>query len=178
MMEGGMPTKEVSSGHQAHPYLSPLADGELQKVYDGILTATKRVADHLRFSLSDYVETSNEFGEQQLDTDVDTDNIIFEALKETGVVYGGMSEETPVMKVLNPEGQYIVTFDPLDGSSVLEANFAVGSIFAIWKRRTDPIDDKDHMIGFTGKDVIGAALSCFGPQTGLIVYNQAQDRVD
>jgi len=82
-----------------------------------------------------------------------------------------MSEETPVMKVLNEDGQYLVTFDPLDGSSVLEANFAVGSIFAIWKRRTDKVEDKDHMIGFTGMDVIGAALSCYGPQTGLIVYN-------
>jgi fructose-1,6-bisphosphatase len=150
--------------------LEHFAHGDLQKVYDGILNAVREVAEHLRFNLSSKVETSNEFGEMQLDTDVHTDSIIFRCLKETGVVYAGVSEESPQITILNEDGQYLVTFDPLDGSSVIDANMSVGSIFAIWRRKPG-IGEKDHMLGFTGKDVIGAALACYGPQTGIIVYN-------
>ena len=60
-----------------HPYLELLANGDLQKVYDGILNAVRDISEHLRFNLSSKVETSNEFGEMQLDTDVHTDNLIF-----------------------------------------------------------------------------------------------------
>lgn len=81
------------------------------------------------------------------------------------------------MKILNPDGQFIVTFDPLDGSSVVDANFSVGSIFAIWKRVSHK-ELADHMLGFTGKEVIGAAIASYGPRTCMIVYNQLHDRVD
>lgn len=74
------------------------------------------------------------------------------------------------MKILNPDGQFIVTFDPLDGSSVVDANFSVGSIFAIWKRVSHK-ELADHMLGFTGKEVIGAAIASYGPRTCMIVYN-------
>jgi fructose-1,6-bisphosphatase len=162
-----------------HPYLERLAHGDLQKVYDGILNVVRDIADHLRFNLSHYVgiDHLNEFGEMQLDTDVHTDDMIFKRLKETGVVYAAASEEIPKMNVLNPEGEYIVTFDPLDGSSVIDANFAVGSIFAIWKRKPG-VGEEEHMLGFTGKDVIGAALACYGSRTTMIVYNAIHNRVD
>ena len=89
----------------------------------------------MRYRLSNKIDTANEFGEVQLDMDVQTDSLIFEALRETGVVYAGLSEERPQMTYLCPDGEFIVTFDPLDGSSIIETNGAVGSIFAIWKRR-------------------------------------------
>lgn len=106
-----------------------------------------------------------------------TDSLIFEALKKTGVVYAAASEETPKMVVLNPHGEFIVTFDPLDGSSVIDANFSVGSIFAIWKRK-EGLGDVEHMLGFTGKDIIGACLASFGSRTVAVVYNTIHNRVD
>jgi fructose-1,6-bisphosphatase I len=118
-------------------YVTPFAKDDLQHVYDGILTAVEKVADHLRFSISSKTETSNDFGELQLDTDVHTDNLIFQSLKDTGCVYAGISEEKPQMVMLNEDADYIVTFDPLDGSSVIDANMTVGSIFAIWKKKED-----------------------------------------
>ncbi len=92
-------------------------------------------------------------------------------------MYAAVSEENPKMIILNPEGQYIVTFDPLDGSSVIDANMSVGSIFAIWKRKPG-LGEDDHMLGFTGKDVIGAALASYGSRTCMIVYNAIFNRVD
>jgi fructose-1,6-bisphosphatase len=78
------------------------------------------------------------------------------------------------MTYLSPDGEYLVTFDPLDGSSVIESNLAVGSIFAIWKR----IPGKEDFEGRTGNEIVGAVLSCYGSRTCAVVYNQAKDCVD
>lgn len=66
--------------------------------------------------------------------DVQTDSLIFEALRDTGVVYAALSEERAYVTHLNQDGKYIVTFDPLDGSSIIDTNFTIGSIFAIWPK--------------------------------------------
>lgn len=102
--------------------------------------------------------------------DVQTDSLIFEALRNTGVVYAGLSEERAYITHLCDEGQYIVTFDPLDGSSIIDTNFTIGSIFAIW-----PKGDLNTM---TGRDIIGAALSCYGSRTNCLVYNAQKKQVD
>ena len=60
---------------------------------------------------------------------------------------------------------------------MIDANFSVGSIFAIWKRKPG-LGEKDHMLGFTGKDVVGAALASYGSRTCMVVYNAMQNRVD
>jgi fructose-1,6-bisphosphatase len=54
-----------------------------------------------------------------------------------------------------------VAFDPLDGSSIVGANFAVGSIFGIWKGTT-PLNQK-------GRDQVAAIYSIYGPRTLLVV---------
>jgi len=145
-----------------------VAEGNLQKVYEGILNACKEVSEHMRYHTSNKIESSNDFGDVQLDMDVQTDSLIFEALRDTGVVYAGISEERPQMTYLCPDGEYIVTFDPLDGSSVIDTNFAVGSIFAIWKRTPG----KEDLEGLTGRDIVGAALSCYGSRTNILIYNE------
>lgn len=68
-------------------------NGELGKVYEGILEAVKEIAEHLRYSTSNKIQTTNDFGDVQLDQDVQTDSLIFEALRNTGMVYAGLSEE-------------------------------------------------------------------------------------
>jgi fructose-1,6-bisphosphatase len=54
-----------------------------------------------------------------------------------------------------------VAFDPLDGSSIFDANFAVGSIFGVWPGGTP--------LGQTGRDQVAAAYSVYGPRTLLIL---------
>jgi fructose-1,6-bisphosphatase len=54
-----------------------------------------------------------------------------------------------------------VAFDPLDGSSIFSANFAVGSIFGIWPGSSP--------LGQTGRDQAAAAYSIYGPRTLLVV---------
>jgi fructose-1,6-bisphosphatase len=69
------------------------AEGDLGKVYEGIFEAVLEIAEHLRYSTSNKITTQNDFGDVQLDQDVQTDSIIFECLKNTGMVFSGLSEE-------------------------------------------------------------------------------------
>lgn len=71
---------------------------------------------------------------------------------------------------LNKEGEYIVTFDPIDGGTVIEANYSVASIFSIWK--------KDDINGCTGRDISGAALSIYGSRTTMLLYNTHSKAVE
>ena len=96
--------------------------------------------------------------------------MIFEALKNSGVVYAGLSEERAYITHLCEEGQYMVTFDPLDGSSIVDTNFTIGSIFAIWP--------KGDITKMTGRDMVGAALALYGSRTNCLLYNAINDCVD
>lgn len=102
--------------------------------------------------------------------DIQTDQLIFEALGKTGVVYSGASEETAEETIISPEGKYIVTWDPLDGSSIIDSNGAIGSIFGIWP--------KGNLMEMFGRDQVGALLSVYGSRTHCIFYNNIKDRVD
>lgn len=67
-----------------------------------------------------------------------------------------------------------MTFDPLDGSSIIDTNGAVGSIFAIWKRNPE----QESLDGYTMNDIVGSALSTYGSRTSIVVYNAKDKRVD
>lgn len=91
-------------------------------------------------------------------------------LKATGVVYACVSEEQATMKKLNEEGTFIVTFDPIDGSNVLDVNMSVASIFGIWQSR--------EIEGSTGEDLVGAACAAYGSRTSILLYNSQSKRVE
>jgi sedoheptulose-bisphosphatase len=71
---------------------------------------------------------------------------------------------------LNAGGKYFVTFDPIDGSTVIDANFSISSIFGIWA--TSDINGK------SGRDVCGAALAVYGSRTTILVYNAQSNKVE
>lgn len=74
------------------------------------------------------------------------------------------------MTELNPDGEYTVTFDPIDGSAVIDSNFSVASVYAIWKSR--------DINGLTGRDLQGAALAVYGSRTTIILYNSQNTKVE
>ena len=59
--------------------------------------------------------TKNQFGDDKIDMDVQTDSLIYASLKKCNAVYQALSEERPYPTILNKQGEYIVTFDPIDG---------------------------------------------------------------
>ena len=65
----------------------------------------------------------------------------------------------------------MITYDPLDGSSIIDTNFAIGSIFSIWK--TGP----NRLIGDKLSSQVNAMITIYGPRTTAIFYNSHFDKV-
>jgi len=116
-----------------------------------------------------YAGSQNKSGDDQLKLDIDCDNACFHAFRKSGVYATGASEETPVETPLNvnattdtdTNGLYSVGFDPLDGSSIINANFSVGGIFGVWPGT--------NVLGRTGREQIVSAVSVYGPRTTLCI---------
>lgn len=140
------------------------------KVYKAILDASKQIAIYLRYHSAMQVATMNPFGKQQSSIDLKADEIIFEHLKKSGVVFAAVSEERGCPVELTEDGSFVVSFDPIDGNNVLDANMSVASIFGIWKTR--------DINGSTGRDLVGAACAVYGSRTSMILYNAQTQKVE
>lgn len=130
---------------------------------------------HIALLLQNYVEhtyagSQNSSGDEQLHLDIDCDKAVFHAIREAGVFAVAASEETPeetdvlpaVIDKSDEKGPwYSVGFDPLDGSSVIDANFSVGSIFGLWPGK--------GLLGRTGREQVASVVSVYGPRTTLII---------
>lgn len=150
-------------------------DADLQKVYMAILKACEEITMHIRYNTSNKITTANDFGDVQLDFDVQIDSILFDNLTQSGVVFSASSEERPYLTKLNEKGKFVVTFDPLDGSSIIDSNLAIGTIAGIWRKP----EGKEDLIGITAREnMVGAALSCYGSRTNIVIYNAKTDKVD
>jgi len=141
-------------------YLS-LTNTNLAKVITSFADAVTLIADKIRTANADKSGDTNTFGDEQLKIDMLADHVIFTDLKKTGVVAVASSEEQPIEVALAEEGEFSVAFDPLDGSSLVDSNLAVGTIFGIWKSKT--------LLGQTGNDLVAAGYAIYGPRTTLIL---------
>lgn len=67
-------------------------------------------------------------------------------------------------------GKYVVSFDPLDGSSNIDANISIGSIFGVWKRisETDEEGNEEDVLQ-AGTEMIAAGYCCYGSATQLVL---------
>jgi sedoheptulose-bisphosphatase len=122
-----------------------------------LLHAARTVGDNLRHGgySSQKLDTINAFGDEQLDVDMKADAYIFQCLRKSKVVATASSEENPVEVNCGGTG-FSVAFDPLDGSSIVDANFAVGSIFGIWEGA--------GLINRKGIDQVASCVVQYGPR--------------
>jgi len=114
-----------------------------------------------------YVGTQNASGDDQLKLDVSCDEACFRALRACGLVRLAASEETPVETDCGgADGTFAVGFDPLDGSSIIGANFSIGSIFGIWPLE---VGKEATLIGRTGREQVSSVVSMYGPRTTVCI---------
>lgn len=109
-------------------------------------------------AVSGAVGTSNIFGDTQLKADMYSDQLLFESIR--GLCRTALSEETPVPQSMGG-AYFIVTFDPLDGSSIIDTNFSVGTMIGIW--------DTEELIGATGRDLIWSSIVVYGSRTTMLL---------
>jgi len=104
-----------------------------------------------------YSDSENSSGEDQLKLDVQSDLIIEEAFTSVAIVKNLVSEEKEGVLELNTSGTYTICYDPLDGSSLIDVNLSVGSIFGIYKGE------------LKGENLVASAYVVYGPRVELVI---------
>lgn len=155
----------------------PFATGELTGLLNDISIASKIVnRDVNRAGLVDILGAKgneNIQGEQQQKLDVLADEAFIRAFKSGGEVCGIASEEHEDFIAFDSEtaknGKYVVLFDPLDGSSNIDVNVSIGTIFSIYRRKspTGTKATKEDMLQ-KGIDQVAAGYVIFGSSTMLV----------
>lgn len=111
---------------------------------------------------------SNASGEKQMKIDVISNDILKQQLlanKSVGVI---ASEEEDDVVVGNAEGLFGIAFDPLDGSSNIDCNVTVGTIFAIWKRDTSKPPSKEDFFR-KGRELFCSGYCVYGSSTIFVL---------
>ncbi len=126
-----------------------------------IAEASKYVINAVRTGDLGVAGTSNLYGEEQLALDVLSDRIIRKRLIHSGVVCNIASEEMDEIfqAQANAAGLYSVAYDPLDGSSLVDVNLAVGTIVSIYAG-CDLLQE--------GRNQVAAMYILYGPRVSLV----------
>ena len=135
-------------------------DAKLRQLMMSMSEAIRTIAFKVRTASCGATACINSFGDEQLAVDLLADKLLFEALRYSGCCKLACSEEVPEPLDMGGSG-FSVAFDPLDGSSIVDTNFSVGTIFGVWPG--------DKLTGITGRDQAAAAMGIYGPRTVFCV---------
>lgn len=153
-----MPTKMLLSDH----LLQTGVPADLQRLIVDIAEAGRAVQHAIRTTETGSAGTVNHFGEEQIKMDVISEDIIHKHLHESGLVATYISEEQNDIVELSDDAPYSVVYDPLDGSSLVDVNLTIGSIFGIYEGK--------EVVGRKPREQVGALYVLYGPRT-LLLYS-------
>ena len=120
--------------------------------------------------------SENVQGEVQKKLDIIANEVLIEANEWGGHLAAMASEEMDeILPIPNryPAGEYLLLFDPLDGSSNIDVNVSIGTIFSVLKKQNDdpskidPVSTKDFLQ--PGRQQVAAGYCVYGPQTTLVL---------
>jgi fructose-1,6-bisphosphatase I len=117
--------------------------------------------------------TENVQGEIQKKLDIIANEVLIEANEWGGHLAAMASEEMDSIYLVPnryPQGEYLLLFDPLDGSSNIDVNVSIGTIFSVLKKPDDHdagIEEKDFLQA--GNKQVAAGYCVYGPQTTLVL---------
>jgi len=165
--------KYISEQQREHPF----ASGKLTGLLLEVLSACKKIAfltgrGQLAPDSVGAAQSENVQGEQQKKLDILSNELFVESTQWCGYLAGLASEEMdhslPVPDIY-PRGRYLITFDPLDGSSNIDINVSVGTIFSILElpEGVDVPEDKDFLQA--GAKQVCAGYCLYGTSTMLVL---------
>jgi fructose-1,6-bisphosphatase I len=160
--------------------LHPEATGELSGILYDIALAAKMIANKVRSAgLADILGsqgTENVQGEVQQKLDVLANEIIIKAMDHGGRLCAMASEEEPDI-IQIPDGfkcgKYLLLFDPLDGSSNIDVNVPVGTIFSVVRKITRGNRGEMEDLLQPGRRQVAAGYIIYGSST-MLVYTTGQ----
>lgn len=152
----------------------PYATGELSQLLRDIALASKIVNREINraglMDISGAYGQQNVQGEDQQKLDVIANIRFIRAFRNGGEVCSIISEEDEeIIQTGNTEGKYIIAMDPLDGSSNIDVNVSIGTIFSIYRRKTEngcEGDLKDCLQ--KGVEQVAAGYVIYGSSTMLV----------
>ena len=155
----------------------PAATGDLNALILDVAVACKAIAKRIAGGALDGVlgatATTNSHGETQQKLDVVANLLFLRATEWGGHVAGMVSEELTdphQIPAEYPRGKYLLVFDPLDGSSNIDVNVSVGSIFSILRAPADcPAPVTAEAFLQPGTEQVCAGYAIYGPATMLVL---------
>lgn len=120
--------------------------------------------------------SENVQGEVQKKLDIIANEVLIEANEWGGHLAAMASEEMDSIYLVPnryPQGEYLLLFDPLDGSSNIDVNVSIGTIFSVLKKGNDnpttvePVNENDFLQA--GNQQVAAGYCVYGPQTTLVL---------
>lgn len=156
----------------------PYASGELTNLLRDIGVASKIVNREVNkaglLNILGIAEVENTSGDQVQKLDIYANEKFIDCLKNSGECCGVASEENehfiPIPAIVGKDSKYVVVFDPIDGSSNIDVNVSVGTIFGIYRRKS-PDDEAVELADFlqTGVELVAAGYVLYGTST-ILVY--------
>lgn len=134
----------------------------MTEIIEAIKKSAIRIREAIEFDDTGYSVEHNATGDTQLKLDIKSDIIIEEEFKKVSSIKEIVSEEKDDKTPLHVDGKYLIGYDPLDGSSLIDVNLSVGSIFGIYEG------------GYAGNNLIASVYVVYGPRVELVI---ATDKV-
>jgi len=128
----------------------------MKAIFNQIEAIALKIDNLIKTGESGYSEHSNSTGDVQLKLDIQSDEIIEKELAKVDSIKSIISEEKEDILELNRNGEYTVCYDPLDGSSIVDYNLSVGSIFGIYKG------------GLNGENLVASVYIVYGPRIEMV----------
>ena len=125
-------------------------------LFDTIQTIAIRINEAIDTKDIGYSQQENSSGETQLQLDIQCDMIIEEEFSRVDSVHTIASEEKEHEEMLHEGGRYYIAYDPLDGSSLVDVNLSVGTIFGIYDG------------GFSADKMVASCYIVYGPRVEMI----------
>ena len=129
----------------------------MQTIFEAIKKIAFEIDNAIKTADLGYAHEENASGEEQLKLDVLSDKIIEKNLATVSSVRSIVSEEKEGELELHTSGSYTVCYDPLDGSSLVDVNLSVGSIFGIYE---GPLE---------AQNLVASAYVVYGPRIELVI---------
>ncbi|HSR11126.1 MAG TPA: class 1 fructose-bisphosphatase, partial [Thermodesulfobacteriota bacterium] len=156
---------------------SPMATGRFTRLLNELILAAKIISREVNkaglVDILGFTGDINVQGERVVKMDDFANHILISRMERAGVLCGMASEENAdVIEIPTafPMGDYLLIFDPLDGSSNVDTNVSIGTIFSIYRRRS-PEDRKVTLSDFLqrGREQVAAGYFIYGSST-MMVY--------
>lgn len=154
----------------------PRANGELNSLVLDVALACKaisrRIASGALSGVLGSAGATNVQGEDQKRLDVVANQLFLRANESGGQLAGMVSEELEEVFAIpeqHPRGKYLLAFDPLDGSSNIDVNVAVGSIFSILRAPRPGVHAAAEDFLQRGSEQVAAGYAIYGPSTVLVL---------